>query len=481
MDSPPQCSTPTHDHERCDEETPLLKKSWRRERTPLPKLQIGIVLFMQVCEPICSMSIYPYINELVGSLDIIGGDETKVGYYAGLIESLFFATEALTVFQWSRTSDRVGRKPVLLMGLFGTMISILLFGLSRTFWTLVLSRCLCGLLNGNIGVMKSAMGELTDSTNRADAFAMMPVVWSFGATIGPLVGGSLAKPSGRLPGFDGQFWEDYPYFLPCIATAGSVLLTIFITLFYFQETTTAWRRPSRKRSESCDTLVNEASTEEAAGLSALLTKPIIIPIANYVSLAFLNISMNALLPLFMYMPIELGGLGLSPQTIGYVIGGYGAGTGLYQFFFFSALVRRFGTRRMFVMCVSTFIPAFLIFPFISLFAKTWGLGFPVWIGLSSVLLLMFMMDTAYGCIFMSITESAPNRQSLGAVNGLAQTTVSIARSIGPALASSLFSLSVQRSWAGGYGVYFVLAVFSVGALVLANQLPYEVVEKCEDY
>jgi len=90
----------------------------------------------------------------------------------------------MTVLQWSRASDRVGRKPILLIGLIGTMASILCFGLSRTFIRLVLSRCLCGLLNGNIGVMKSAMGELTDSTNRAEAFALMPVVWAAGASIG---------------------------------------------------------------------------------------------------------------------------------------------------------------------------------------------------------------------------------------------------------------------------------------------------------
>lgn len=80
---------------------------------------------------------------------------------------------------------------------------------------------------------------------------------------------------------------------------------------------------------------------------------------------------------------------------------------------------------------------------------------------------------------MIITESAPNPQSLGATNGLAQTTVSIARAIGPAMTTSLFSFSVQHNLAGGYGVYLVLAVFSVCALGLANQLPRRAIEKCE--
>ena len=52
-------------------------------------------------------------------------------------ESLFYATEAITVLQWSRLSDHIGRKPVLLFGLLGTMLSILAFGLSRTFWALI--------------------------------------------------------------------------------------------------------------------------------------------------------------------------------------------------------------------------------------------------------------------------------------------------------------------------------------------------------
>ena len=61
------------------------------------------------------------------------------------------------------------------------------FGLSRTFAGLVVSRSLNGALNGNIGVIKSIMGELTDETNVARAFAWQPLPWSTGATIGCVV------------------------------------------------------------------------------------------------------------------------------------------------------------------------------------------------------------------------------------------------------------------------------------------------------
>ena len=54
--------------------------------------------------------------------------------------SLYFAAEAVTVLQWSRLSDHVGRKPVLLCGLIGTLVASILFGLSRSFSALVF-RC----------------------------------------------------------------------------------------------------------------------------------------------------------------------------------------------------------------------------------------------------------------------------------------------------------------------------------------------------
>ena len=90
----------------------------------------------------------------------------------------------MIVLHWSRASDHVGRKPVILVGLFGLSLSMYCFGLSRTFSGLVISRSLAGALNGNIGVVKSMLGELTDDTNVGRAFAYQPLAWSSGATLG---------------------------------------------------------------------------------------------------------------------------------------------------------------------------------------------------------------------------------------------------------------------------------------------------------
>ncbi|KAJ3573998.1 hypothetical protein NP233_g2071 [Leucocoprinus birnbaumii] len=460
-----------------DEETPLLsspvESHKERQASPLPKLQIAIILLLQLCEPVTSQSIYPYINQLVSELDITGGDERKVGYYAGLIESLFFATEALTVLQWSRLSDFIGRKPVMLVGLIGSSLSMLCFGLSKSFWGLVISRCLCGLLNGNIGVMKSVMGELTDSSNRAEGFAMIPVVWAVGATLGPLLGGSLSNPHKRFPTvFTSQFWQDYPYFLPCLASSSFVFVTIAITAVFFKETV-----PKRKRVTSVcsETTLNKSVDADAPlPLRKILVWPVIISVANYVTLAFLEIMLCALLPLFLAMPVEIGGLGFSPPTIGYLWGGYGAATGIFNVLFFAKLLHRFGAKRVFFFGMTIFAPVFVLMPIMSFCARAWGVGQLVWSLVLFELFLMVMMDMSYGSIFMYVTSSAPNKRSLGATNGLSQMTVSVARAIGPAMSTSLFSYSVQHNVLGGYGVYFLMIILSLLALIVATFLPRNV-------
>ena len=84
-----------------------------------------------------------------------------------------------------------------------------------------------------------------------------------------------------------------------------------------------------------------------------------------------------------------------------------------------------------------------------------------------------------GVIFIFINASAPNKRSLGATNGLSQMTISIARAIGPAMSTSLFSFSVENNIFEGFGVYVVYVILSVLALWLATHLPSKVWEEHE--
>ncbi|KAF8643534.1 hypothetical protein AX14_009544 [Amanita brunnescens Koide BX004] len=125
----------------------------KKRRTPLPWAQLSIVILIQFSEPITATVIYPFINQFIRETGITGGDERKTGYFAGMIESTFFLGEAVTVIFWGMASDKVGRRPVLLLGPLGLSLVMLGFGMTTGFPGLVIFRCLQGAFNGNIGIL----------------------------------------------------------------------------------------------------------------------------------------------------------------------------------------------------------------------------------------------------------------------------------------------------------------------------------------
>ncbi|KAI9452891.1 MFS general substrate transporter [Lactarius psammicola] len=467
-----------------EEETPLLsEENASRKETPLPFTQISVLLLLLLCEPISSHSIRPYINQLVSELPVVGGDEKKVGYYAGLIVSLYFAAEAATVLQWSRLSDYVGRKPVLLCGLLGTIISSVLFGLSRSFSALVLSRCLNGMLNGNTGVMRSMMAELTDESNVSRGFSLITVTWAVGCTIGTFLGGVLSRPQDRWPSvFSHPFWGEYPYFLPCLVTAAYALLSFSLTAILLKETVNnaPVTKPNTEvntdlsRVEEVETSNGSAKdTEEPLPLRALLTRPVVVSVANYCMISLLDMIAGALVPLVWSTSVELGGLGMSPASIGLWMAGYGFINGIFQFVAFPRIVRRLGPQRVFIASIALFFPVYIVFPFENLAIRHSNRGLNPATSLLIVLQLLSIIfsDMGFGAIMMYVSSAAPNKRSLGATNGIAQMMVSIQRSVGPAAAASLFAFSLDKNILGGNFVYVVvLGIVWVG-LGVAMKLP----------
>ncbi|KAJ7434859.1 major facilitator superfamily domain-containing protein [Mycena latifolia] len=476
-----------------DENTSLLPTAKKDPptRTPLPIRQLAILMLVEFCDPFVSQSIQAYINKLVSELDITGGDEKKVGYYTG-VGSLSFLTEVLTTLYWSRASDRIGRKPILLIGLFGTAVTMLCFGLSRTFWALVASRCLSGLLNGNLGVVKSAVGDLTDPSNRADAFPYINVLWDVGAAFGPLVGGLLARPQDHFPRlFSGIFWSRFPYFLPCLAVAGILFLTCFVVWALFEETVPCKERSSGIMGDvsGVNVRIPDVPSPVKCGplpIRELLTFPVILTISNFASFIFLVVGIAVLIPLLLAMPPEIGGLGLSPAKIGLILSAYNTTMALFLALFCGRLVRRFGSARVFVSAISMCLPILMLLSVMSMVVQRTGLTPVVWVLVACVLALSVLQEAGSydtlcnpAAIIILVTASAP-RNSRGTVIGLAQTASSLAKALGPAMATSLFSLSVEQNLLGGYAVYAVLFGLSALALMLATRLPAEVREEVED-
>jgi MFS family permease len=68
--------------------------------TPLPKLQIFLISFIQIAEPIIATVIFPFVVQLIRDTGVTGGDEAKTGYYAGFIVCYFFLSRATTVLMY---------------------------------------------------------------------------------------------------------------------------------------------------------------------------------------------------------------------------------------------------------------------------------------------------------------------------------------------------------------------------------------------
>ena len=146
--------------------------------------------------------------------------------------------------------------------------------------------------------------------------------------------------------------------------------------------------------------------EPVPPLRAVLTGPVVLSIANYFWLAFIDIALCALHPLFFATPIHLGGLGMSPATIGVCLGIFGLLDGTVQGVLFPEIVRRVGLRKLYLTCLLFFIPLFASFPVINYFARGWGLSPAVWALVVFQLMINCVTEMCFGrCPFLNESTS----------------------------------------------------------------------------
>jgi MFS family permease len=177
--------------------------------------------------------LFPFIYYMVRDFDIC--TEKDIGFYVGFIASSFSLAQLCTTMGWGWMSDRIGRRPVLLIGLLGNAVTMLFFGLSKTLVWAILARSTCGFLNGNVGVAKCVLGEISDKSNRGMAFSCFGFCFGVGMVAGPAIGGLLQQPveNGYI---SGEFFENYPYFLPCAISACISAIGFVAGLFFLPET-----------------------------------------------------------------------------------------------------------------------------------------------------------------------------------------------------------------------------------------------------
>lgn len=158
--------------------------------------------------------------------------------------------------------------------------------------------------------------------------------------------------------------------------------------------------PTKKKLASePESLVDLLDTcdEKPSSLRDVMIWPVIISVANYGLLALFDIAWAAIQPLFYSTPIEFGGLGMSPATIGLVLGGLGFSNGIFQGLCFARLVKSWGIKRLFTIAMAMFPIIFALFPVINSVARSEGGVTPlVWALVALQMFIVLVMDTAYG-------------------------------------------------------------------------------------
>lgn len=144
-----------------------------------------------------------------------GADARTMGVIVGIYSTMQFIFAPL----WGRLSDRIGRRPVLMVGLLGYVVSQTFFGLASSLWMLFAARTMAGVLSA--AAMPTAMAYIADITppdDRAKGMGLVGAAFGLGVIIGPAVGGTL-----------GGVWLPLP-FLVSAGLAGLALLFVGLWL-----------------------------------------------------------------------------------------------------------------------------------------------------------------------------------------------------------------------------------------------------------
>jgi MFS family permease len=121
--------------------------------------------------------------------------DTQVGtvvLFGGLLGALYSLLQFVAAPLWGGISDRVGRRPVLLISVFGLLISYILWIFSGSFTVLIIARALGGLMSGNLSIASAVVSDITDEKNRSKGMAVIGIAFAMGFIFGPALGGILS-------------------------------------------------------------------------------------------------------------------------------------------------------------------------------------------------------------------------------------------------------------------------------------------------
>lgn len=342
-----------------------------------------------------------------------------------LLVASFSAMQMAATPLWGRVSDRRGRRPLIIAGLFASAVSYLIFGLADSLLLLFVSRMAAGAAGGTISVAHAYVADTTKAEERAQGMGLIGAAAGLGVMLGPAIGG-----------FFSQFGLGAPGYVAATLCALNAIAAILLL---------PESRPAHRR--------NAKPTGDAATLRSWLRALTSYPLALLLAVYFLGISsfaaMTSLLALYFERVYQIGAV-----EIGYMFFVAGGVTVVVRGLVLGRMVRRFGEIVTVRVGVASLLAAFVVIPLVPSFG--WALAaVPLW-------------ALGAGTLFPSLatlTSLATDEDSQGSILGGSQFVGGLGRVVGPIWAGFLFQAVAIRT------PFHLATALTLTALVLTLWIP----------
>ena len=374
--------------------------------------------------------IFPILPALLRDV----GHISEVATLLGLMLALYSACQFLFSPILGVLSDRVGRRPVLLVSLAGAAIDYLIMAFAPELWMLVLGRAISGITSANMAVATAYITDISSEEERAKRFGLFHAMFGIGFIIGPVLGGVL-----------GDFWVRAPFIAAALLNGVNFALALFVL---------PESRPGQRGARfTWDTLNPFKPLKWALTFKALIPLMAIFVIMNFVGTMY-----GTMWALFGEDAFEWSGL-----MIGLSLGAFGVFHAGAQAFLTGPAVARLGERWALIVGMACELTAlaimgiatqgWVLFALAPLFALS-GIGMPA---------LQSLVTTQVG----------PDKQ--GQLQGVLASLVSLASVFGPLFFSFIY-FAIRGTWPGliwiiGAGIYLLALPLMLGIRRKAIPVP----------
>ena len=336
----------------------------------------------------------------------------------GLLSSVYAFGQFIAAPVVGRLSDRYGRKPLLILSIAGTFLSLILLGAAWALPIVFMSRILDGLTGGNITVAQSYISDVTSDEERAKGLGLIGAAFGLGFILGPFFGGLLSQ---------------FGLAIPAFAAAGIAFLNLLLITFVLPESLSV-----EKRKEMAQNPDRKFSVKMLIGALQTRKMGTLLYVILLYSFAFIMFQT-------MFSVVAKERLGIEAQARGYLLAYGGVLAATVQGGLIGVLTKRFSeSRLMLVSCVLLAVGFIL-----------WAVAPSIWF-LMIALLPLAVGGGVLSTVNRSLLSKSVKPAQIGGALGLSTAIESMNGIIAPVLGGLL--VTALGTWAPGVAAALILTI-----------------------